>query len=89
MPTPESATLTAAGADTERPRLGSVLAALCVTEIISWGVLYYAFPVLAPAITADTGWPTTMTTAAFSAALVLAAVAGIPIGRILDRHEPG
>ena len=31
--------------------LRRVLVVLCVTEIVSWGVLYYAFPVLAPAIT--------------------------------------
>ena len=28
--------------------LRRVLVVLCVTEIVSWGVLYYAFPVLAP-----------------------------------------
>ncbi|MEW2355690.1 MFS transporter [Spirillospora sp. NPDC029432] len=68
--------------------LRTVLAALCVTEITSWGVLYYAFPVLAPAITADTGWSTAAITAAFSAALVLAALGGIPLGRLLDRRGP-
>ncbi|WP_315987198.1 MFS transporter [Actinomadura sp. HBU206391] len=68
--------------------MGTVLAALCVTEITSWGVLYYAFPVLAPAITRDTGWSATATTAAFSAALVLAAIGGIPLGRVLDRRGP-
>ncbi len=77
-----------AGLDHDRPRLRTVLTGLCVTEIISWGVLYYAFPVLAPTITADTGWPTTWTTAAFSAALVVAALVGIPVGRILDRRGP-
>ena len=30
-----------------------VLAVLCGTEITSWGVLYYAFPVLAPGISAE------------------------------------
>ncbi|GAA0956158.1 MFS transporter [Actinocorallia libanotica] len=76
---------TAAGAD--RPsRLP--LIALCITEITSWGVLYYAFPVLASAITADTGWSTPAVTAAFSASLVLAALIGIPAGRLLDRHGP-
>ncbi|MFI0485714.1 MFS transporter [Actinomadura sp. 9N215] len=64
------------------------LLALCVTEITSWGVLYYAFPVLAPAITRDTGWSTGAITAAFSAALVVAALGGIPVGRALDRHGP-
>ncbi|WP_230421230.1 MFS transporter [Actinomadura soli] len=66
----------------------SPLAALCVTEITSWGVLFYAFPVLAPAITRDTGWSTGAVTAAFSAALIVAALGGIPVGRALDRRGP-
>ncbi|MFG2084803.1 MULTISPECIES: MFS transporter [unclassified Spirillospora] len=64
------------------------MAALCVTEITSWGVLYYAFPVLARDITRDTGWSTAAITAAFSSALIVAALAGIPVGRALDRHGP-
>ncbi|WP_329092200.1 MFS transporter [Actinomadura citrea] len=64
------------------------LIALCVTEITSWGILYYAFPVLAPDISHDTGWSTGAITATFSAALVLAALGGIPLGRALDRHGP-
>nr|QEO74084.1 hypothetical protein [uncultured bacterium] len=35
--------------------LRRVLTVLCITEITSWGVLYYAFPVLAPTISAHTG----------------------------------
>ncbi|GGX94463.1 MFS transporter [Streptomyces fructofermentans] len=69
-----------------RPR--AVLPALCATQITSWGVLYYAFPVLNPTITARTGWPAGATTAAFSAALVVSAVAGIHVGRLLDRQGP-
>ena len=72
--------------DRTTPR--GALAALCITEIISWGVLYYAFPVLAPAITADTGWSAATATGAFSAALVMAALGGIPVGRLLDRDGP-
>lgn len=77
----------------ENPRhpgqgLGPVLTGLCVTEIVSWGVLYYAFPVLAPTMTVQAGWSTTQTTAAFSAALVVAAVVGVPVGRVLDRRGP-
>ncbi|WP_433476186.1 MFS transporter [Spirillospora sp. CA-142024] len=64
------------------------LVALCVTEITSWGILYYAFPVLAPTINRNTGWSTGSITAAFSIALILAAVGGIPVGRALDRHGP-
>jgi MFS family permease len=68
--------------------LRRVLAVLCGTEIVSWGVLYYAFPVLAPAIVADTGWSPGTVTAAFSLGLVVAAVVGIPAGRWLDRYGP-
>jgi MFS family permease len=71
-----------------RAGLRRVLVVLCVTEITSWGVLYYAFPVLAPSIAADTGWPISAVTAAFSVGLVVAAVVGIPAGRWLDRWGP-
>ncbi|MEI4278437.1 MFS transporter [Klenkia terrae] len=59
-----------------------------MTEVVSWGVLYYAFPVALASITTDTGWSTTSTTAAFSVGLVVSAVAGVPVGRWLDRIGP-
>ncbi|MBW0102985.1 MFS transporter [Pseudonocardia sp. KRD291] len=71
-----------------RRGLRRVLVVLCVTEITSWGVLYYAFPVLAPSIAADTGWAVSTVTAAFSAGLVVSALAGIGVGRVLDRYGP-
>jgi MFS family permease len=79
--TTEPGTLSRAG-------LRRVLAVLCGTEITSWGVLYYAFPVLAPGIAADTGWSITTITAAFSLALVVSALVGVPAGRWLDRLGP-
>ncbi|MFF2777169.1 MFS transporter [Streptomyces sp. NPDC058052] len=66
----------------------AVLPALCATQITGWGVVYYAFPVLNPEITASTGWSTTATMAAFSLALVVSGVAGIRVGRIIDRRGP-
>ncbi|MEV4334121.1 MFS transporter [Streptomyces sp. NPDC049597] len=72
--------------DRTRPR--AALPALCATQITGWGVLYYAFPVLNSAVTADTGWSPAATTAAFSAALLVSAVAGVPIGRVLDARGP-
>ncbi|MGZ3119792.1 MFS transporter [Streptomyces sp. H62] len=72
--------------DRSRPR--AALPALCVTQIVSWGIVYYAFPVLNPQITAATGWPAGATTAAFSLALVVSALAGIRVGRILDHRGP-
>ncbi|GAD83351.1 MFS transporter [Nocardia asteroides NBRC 15531] len=65
-----------------------VLIALCLTEITSWGILYYAFPVLSVSISADTGWSMPMLTAAFSLGQLAAALTGIPVGRVLDRIGP-
>jgi MFS family permease len=76
------------GPDVVRRPPRRVLAALCTTEVVSWGVLYYAFPVALSAITTDTGWSASATTAAFSAGLVVSALAGIPVGRWLDRFGP-
>lgn len=68
--------------------LRRVLVVLCVTEVVSWGVLYYAFPVLAPTIARDTGWSVSALTGAFSAGLIVSALVGIPAGRWLDRLGP-
>ena len=65
-----------------------VLLTVCVTEITSWGVLYYAFTVLSDQISADTGWSAPAVTAAFSAGLVTSALLGILVGRWLDRYGP-
>jgi MFS family permease len=84
----ESARTAAAvsGSSGHSPR--RALVGLCITQVTSWGVLYYAFPVALVSITADTGWTATAATAAFSAGLVVSALAGIPVGRWLDRHGP-
>jgi MFS family permease len=68
--------------------LRRVLVVLCGTEIVSWGVLYYAFPILAPSIAESTGWSISATTAAFSTGLAVSALVGIPVGRWLDRIGP-
>lgn len=68
--------------------LRGALAALCIGEVTSWGVLYYALPVALASITDDTGWSATAVSAAFSAGLVVSALAGIPVGRWLDRFGP-
>jgi MFS family permease len=65
-----------------------MLVALCVSVTISYGVLYYAFTVLAPAISAGTGWSPTAVTAAFSVGSLTGAVAGIAAGRLLQRRGP-
>jgi len=64
------------------------LIALCVTEITSWGVLYYAFPVMLSSLTHDTGWSTATAMAAFSGGAVTSALAGVVVGRLIDAHGP-
>jgi hypothetical protein len=59
------------------------LAALCVTEIVAYGVIYYAFPVLAAQITAGTGWSRTAVTLAYSTGNLAGALAGVPAGRLI------
>ncbi len=89
LPTPggEAAVATLEGALTDRP-LRRVVVVLCTTQIVAWGVLFYAFPVLAPTIAADEGWSLTTLMAAFTGTQVLAALAGLWVGRHLDRHGP-
>lgn len=70
------------------PGADRALAALCVTVTVAYGVLYYAFTVLGPAIADDTGWSGTAVTAAFSGGSLFGAIAGIAVGRVLQRHGP-
>ena len=74
--------------DVLSPPPRGVLAALCVTVTISYGTLYYAFAVLAPTITADTGWSLTAITAAFSLGLLMTGVVGVLAGRRIQGHGP-
>ncbi|WP_340557753.1 MFS transporter [Streptomyces sp. GSL17-111] len=74
------------GQDRSRPR--AVLPALCLTQVISWGAVYYAFPVLNPTIVADTGWSAGATSAGFSLGLLVSALVGIRVGRVIDHHGP-
>lgn len=61
---------------------------LCVTEVVSWGALYYSLPTAVGAIEADTGWSAIAITGCFSAGLVLSALVGILVGRLLDKVSP-
>lgn len=71
---------------TDRPRGG--LPALCAAQIVSWGLLYYSLPVAVAPISTETGWSHTAITAALSAGLIVSAVVGIRVGRLLDSHSP-
>lgn len=65
-----------------------ILATLSVTEPVSWGVLYYAITVFFKPMETDLGWSRSEMTGAFSLSLLIAGVAGVPLGRALDRWGP-
>ncbi len=63
-----------------------ILSTLAVTEITSWGILYYTFPVFLGPMSKELGWSRTELTGAFSLALLVSGFIGVPVGRVLDRH---
>lgn len=71
-----------------RTRGWGIVGALSVTETVSWGILYYAFAVFLIPMQRELGFSTAELTGAFSLALLVSAVAGIGVGRHLDRHGP-
>lgn len=59
---------------------------LGLTETVSWGVLYYAFGVFVEPMQAELGWSRGEIGGAFSLALIVLALAGVPVGHWLDRR---
>lgn len=62
--------------------------ALSLTETTSYGILYYAFAVFLTPMGAETGWSRAEMTGAFSLAILVSALAAVPVGRWLDRRGP-
>lgn len=63
-----------------------IVAALAVTQTLGYGVLYYAFGVLVKPMEAELGWTRTQTSGAFSLGLLMAGLAAVPVGRLVDRR---
>lgn len=78
---PQPGALNAAG-------LRRVVAVLSTVQIVSWGVLYYAFAALQSSIKTDTGWSSVAVTGAFSLAQLCSGGAGIWVGRHIDAYGP-
>lgn len=72
-------------ASLRRPRL-VVVAALGTSQTLAWASSYYLPAVLALPISAAIAVPSSWVFAAFSAALLIAAMAGPTVGRMIDRH---
>jgi predicted MFS family arabinose efflux permease len=71
-----------------RTRAWGIVGALSVTETGWWGILYYAFAVFLLPMQQELGYSAAQLTGAFSLALLVSAVAGVAVGRHLDRHSP-
>ena len=60
--------------------------ALGVTQIISWGSLYYAIAVLGSSLRSELGLSSAALFGAYSSSLLLSALVAHPVGRAIDRH---
>lgn len=70
------------------PYQWKLVAALSVTETISWGIVYYGFPVFLQPMERSLGASRVGVTGAFSLALAVSSLAALPVGRWLDRYGP-
>lgn len=61
---------------------------LSISQLLSWGALYYAFAVVTPAARAEAGWSTVELSGAFSVGLLVSGVAAPGVGRALERRGP-
>jgi MFS family permease len=59
---------------------------LAVTELLSWGVLFYAFAVLLVPMQEDLGWSRSFLSAGIGWAVLLSGLVAPLVGRVLDRH---
>lgn len=69
------------------PALRRATLTLCVTQLVSWGVLFYGFAVVAPAVTSDTGWSEPAVAGAFSVGLVVSGLAAPAVARALGNFD--
>jgi predicted MFS family arabinose efflux permease len=67
-------------------RIRKPVVVLAVTQVLSWGMLYYAFGVLASRIQADLGLSASQAFGAFSWSVLVAGLAAPLVGACIDRH---
>lgn len=63
-----------------------MLWALAGAQLVSWGVLYYAFTLFVVPMEAELGWSRTTLNGALSAGLLAAGLAAYPVGTWIDQH---
>ena len=71
-----------------RSRRWAIAGTLSITETVSWGILYYAFAAFLLPMQSSLEVGAAQLTGAFSAGILMSALAGVAVGRHLDRHGP-
>jgi MFS family permease len=70
-----------------RPFYGWLMVSgLGVTELVSWGVLIYAFSVLVVPMRAELGWSMAALNGAYATGVVISGLVAIPVGWVLQAH---
>lgn len=66
----------------------ALVAGFSVTQTVGYGVLYYSYGVLLVAMQHDLGWSRVSLTGAYSLAILVAGLASVWVGRLLDHRDP-
>ena len=80
--------MTAGSNSAQGSRSWTIAWTLAVTELISWGILYYAFTALMVPMQAEFGWSAGAITGAYSLSMLVSGLAAPLVGRWLDGHGP-
>ncbi|UYN97384.1 MAG: MFS transporter [Enhydrobacter sp.] len=68
-----------------RKRPSTILWFLSIGQLISWGLVYYTFPLFVVPMEQELGWSRNALFGALSAGLLVAGLASIPVGAWIDR----
>lgn len=63
-----------------------LVAALSIAQLVSWGTIFYGFPLFVVPMEAELGWSRAEMNGALSLALLLAGFLAFPVGRRIDSH---
>jgi MFS family permease len=68
-----------------RKRPSTILRMLSIGQLISWGLVYYTFPLFVAPMGEELGWSRSAMFGALSAGLMVAGLCSIPVGAWIDR----
>lgn len=63
-----------------------LVAALSLAQLVSWGTIFYGFPLFVVSMEAELGWSRATLNGALSLGLLTAGFAAYPIGRVIDAY---